>query len=144
MLGVPEVEFELAPKGASSYRLPVHFISRNTFHLHLPGYYKTPTIFVLYLDLPFPPELAKLFAVLPSVVGMNITLDYVDYAKVLFAVWGDRSFKKIARPVELDDLARLARINTITGSLFQFNLQIFIFWHRSPKGPHLHRGQAMG
>ena len=58
MLSVNKVEFELAPKGVSSYPLPVRFTSGNlkwTFHLHLPGYYKTPTIFVLRLDLPFPP-----------------------------------------------------------------------------------------
>ena len=128
MLGVAEVEFELAPKGVSSYPLPVRFTSGNsrwTFHLRLPGYYKTPTIFVLRLDLPFPPELAKLFAIMPSAVGVNITSDYVDFAKVLFAIWGDQSFEKIARPVEMDDLARLARVNTTTGSMFQFHLWIF-------------------
>ena len=128
MLGVSEVEFELAPKGMSSHPLPVRFASGNSkwaFHLRLPGYYKTPTTFVLRLDLPFPPELAKLFAAMPSAVGVNITSDYVDYAKVLFAIWGDRSFETIARPVELDDLARLARVNTTTGSMFQLHLWIF-------------------
>ena len=92
MLGVTEVEFELAPKGVSWYPLPVLFASGNskwTFHLRLPGYYKTPTIFVLRPDLPFPPELAKLFAIMPSAVGVNITSDYVDFAKVLFTIWGD-------------------------------------------------------
>ena len=92
MLGVGKVEFELAPKGASLHPLPVCFASGNskwTFHLRLPGYYKTPTIFVLHLDLPFPPELAKLFAIMPSVVGVNITSDYAAFVKVLFAIWGD-------------------------------------------------------
>ena len=49
----------------------------------------------------------------------------MDFAKVLFAIWGDGSFEKIARPVELDDLARLARVNTTTGSMFQFHLWTF-------------------
>ena len=49
---------------------------------------------------------------MPSAVRVNITSDYVDFAKVFFAIWGDRSFEKIARPAELDDLARLAHCAT--------------------------------
>ena len=37
----------------------------------------------------------------------------------------DRSFKKVARPVELEELARLARVNTTAGSLFQLHWWIF-------------------
>ena len=43
----------------------------------------------------------------------------------MHAVWCDRSFERVARPVELEELARLARINTTAGSVFQLHWWIF-------------------
>ena len=56
---------------------------------------------------------------------MGILSDYVDWARILFAIWRDRSFEQVAKPVELVDLARLARINTSKSSLFQLHWWIF-------------------
>ena len=66
-----------------------------------------------------------MFSILPSAVGVNITADYVDWGRTLYAIFTDTSFQKVARPVELDDLARLARINITPGSMFQFHWLIF-------------------
>ena len=65
-----------------------------------------------------------MFSILLSAVGVNITADYVDWGRTLYAIFAD-TFQKVARPIELDDLARLARINITPGSMFQFHWLIF-------------------
>ena len=62
-----------------------------------------------------------MFSILLSAVGVNITADYVDWGRTLYAIFAD-TFQKVARPIELVDLARLARINITMGSVFQFHI----------------------
>ena len=58
-------------------------------------------------------------------VGVGIMDDYVKWARVTDAIWNTHLFECIAKPVELSDLARIARINTPNSSVFHLNWYIF-------------------
>ena len=128
MMSAGTYDMKVAVPNVSAAGLPVRFFFGDpdqSFHIRLPIDHSDATTLVLRLDVPFPKELIAVFAALPSCIGVNITADFVDWAQILRAVWLDRSFERVARPVELEDLARLARINTTAGSIFQLHWWIF-------------------
>ena len=94
-------------------------------HIRLPILYLSHTKIRLRLNTSFPQGLAAIFASFPPTIGVGITEDYVQWARVLFAIWADRSFEHVPKPIELDHLARFARINTTLGSMFALYWWVF-------------------
>ena len=66
------------------------------------------------LNTDFEQEVTEFFLAIGTTVGVGITADFVDWARILRAIWDVRSFQEISPPIELEDLARLARINMLT------------------------------
>ena len=126
--GVEFLDFPLAESGSSGTGLPCRFIIGDLdtqIHIRLPILYLSHTKIWLRLDTRFPQGLAVIFASFPPTIGVGITNDYVQWAQVLFAILADRSFEHVPKPIELDHLARFARINTTLGSMFALYWWVF-------------------
>ena len=126
-----ELEFTLAGKGQSACGLPTRFFVGNTdkrIHVRLPvTHKKTSNGVKLTLDLTttVSNSAKQFFMAMGTTVGVGITEDYLEWSQVLLAIWGSRFFENVSKPVELEDLARIARINTANSSIFHLNLWCF-------------------
>ena len=125
--GKKEVEFIVAPDGCSACSIPARFFFGSVdwhVHIRLPfeNYSKNgEDRVVLRLDTTLLPQVKKLFLALGPMVGAGITEDYVEWSAMLHAIWNTRFFEDMARPIELEHLARAARVNTVNSSIFHFN-----------------------
>ena len=125
--GKSQVEFTVAPDGCSACSIPVRFLLGSaTWHLHtrLPvNYYRSrgEEKMVLKLDTTLNKETEQLFLAQGPMVGAGITEDYVEWSAILHAIWQTRFFEKMALPIELEHLARAARLNTLNSSVFHTN-----------------------
>ena len=130
-LGTSKMEFSIAKSGQSACSFPTRFFFGTVdlqIHIRLPTTQiktKEGTKMILDLTTSISPEAKELFGALGPMVGVGITSDYVEWAQVMFAVWGTRIFEQVPRPMELVDLARLARINTEHSSIFHLNWWCF-------------------
>ena len=78
MMSTDKYELKIAVPNVSAAGIPVRFFFGDpdrSFHICLPIDHPDPSTLILHLNVPFPPELAAVFAALPSCVGVNITAD---------------------------------------------------------------------
>jgi hypothetical protein len=124
-----QLVFKIAGRHESACGLPVRFFvgnSRHVIHVVLPVVYKKKnTELILMLGTKFEQEVTEFFLAIGTTVGVGITSDFLDWAKVLRAIWDVRSFQEVSPPIELEDLARLARINMLSSSLLHLNYWCF-------------------
>ena len=129
--GVDKLEFTVARGGESACGLPTRFFFGNRewqFHIRMPViHYRRngETKVSLRLDTELTEVVKQLFLMLPSMVGAGITEDYVEWNAILEAVWYTSFFTQMRKPIELEHLARAARINTINSSIFHLNWWCF-------------------
>jgi hypothetical protein len=126
---VSQLSFRVARRNERACGFPVRFFvgnARHTIHVILPVVYKqSNTEMILMLDTDFIQEITEFFLAIGTTVGVGITADFVDWARILRAIWDVRSFQEISPPIELEDLARLARINMLSSSLLHLNYWCF-------------------
>ena len=126
-----KIEFTIATSGQSACSLPTRFFFGTVdkhFHIRLPTTThrsKNGTKLILDMDTIICEEAKELFRILPSMVGAGITDDYLKWAKITTAIWNDPFFESVAKPIELSDLAKIARINIPNSSIFHLNWYIF-------------------
>ena len=102
--GTEFLDFPLAESGSPGTGLPCHFVIGDLdsqIHIRLPILCLSDIKIRLRLDTKFPQGLAAIFASFPPTIGVGITDDYVQWARVLFAIWADRSFEHVPKPIEL-------------------------------------------
>lgn len=125
MSGDKFIELELATTGQRAIQMPVRFFFGNhkfQIHFRLPiTYCCNSTVVVLDLSTKLISEARQVYKELPSMVGIGITDDYINWARIVHAIWADASVEKIAKPIELENIMRVARINTRSSSLFHVN-----------------------
>ena len=125
--GSQQLEFTIAPSKCSACSLPVRFFfgsKKWQIHFRLPithHHHKGQSKVVLRLDTILPEEAKQMFLELPSMVGVGITNDYIEWGAVLEAIWNTTFFRQMRHPMELEHLARAARINTSNSSILQLN-----------------------
>jgi len=97
-------------------------------HIRLPTeteLHKGYQYLALRLDTQLCKEVGEFFRALPVAVGVDITEDYVSWARLMFVLWGDTSFEEVPRPIELGHLARAVRINDTSCSVFHLHWWLF-------------------
>ena len=102
--GTEFLDFPLAESGLPGTGLPCRFIIGDLdmqIHIRLPILYLSDVKIRLRLDTKFPQGLAAIFASFPPTISVVITDDYVQWARVLFTIWADRSFEHVPKPIEL-------------------------------------------
>ena len=125
--GDNSLEFTMAPDGYPACNLPVRFFfgSRDwQIHTLLPithYRHKGETRIVLHLDTILPEEAKNMYLSLPSMVGVGVTEDYVEWSATISAIWNTDFFEQMQMPFELEHLARAARVNTLQSSIFNLN-----------------------
>jgi len=75
----------------------------------------------LSLDTKISKEVREFWKAIPSAVGIDITKDYVTWSRFLNVLWEDAFFEEVAPPIELEHLARAARINDSSSSIFHLH-----------------------
>ena len=124
--GAKNVTFTMA-KGGSAVPLPVRFFFGNRkeqIHIRLPITYKRfggDTQVVLDLSTVLPEEAKQLMLSLPPMIGSGITDDYLAWGEILDTIWVTSFFKDMQQPIELEHIARLARVNTVNSGMFFLN-----------------------
>jgi hypothetical protein len=125
------ITFKAARPGMPAVGLPTRFLFGTDdwlLMIRLPITIKEALgrqYFQLDLTTKLTPEMMEIFASMRTAVGVGIVEDYVQFSDILFAIWGTRLFEKIADPIELQHLMRVAGINTVQSSLFHLNLWCF-------------------
>jgi len=79
----------------------------------------------LRLDTKLTQEVEDFFRAIPCAVGVGITKDFVSWARLLHTLWGSTAFEQVSDPIELAHLARGARINDPSSSVFHLNWWMF-------------------
>jgi hypothetical protein len=121
----------IAESGDSQCSMPARFIIGNahhTIHVVLPVGHHGGTgsrKIAISMETKLSSCVQDFFLSIGTAVGFNITDGYVKWARLLGAVWDVQFPSKMALPVELDDLAHLARINTAFDSLLHLNYYCF-------------------
>ena len=125
--GAKQLEFTIAKERVSACNLPTRFFFGTRdwqIHLRLPVTYKRKggdTQVILNLNTVLPEEAKQLLLSLPPMIGSGITDDYLQWGEILDAVWTSSFFKDMKQPIELEHLARLARVNTVNSGIFFLN-----------------------
>ena len=126
---VSQLVFKVVGKNESACGLPGWFFVGNTrhvIHVVLPIVYrKNNTEMILMLNTDFEQEVTEFLVAIGTTVGVGITADFVDWERILRAIWDVHSFQEVSPPIELEDLARLARINMLSSSLLHLNYWCF-------------------
>jgi hypothetical protein len=121
----------IAESGDSQCSMPARFIIGNahhTIHVVLPVAHHGDAgnrKITIVMETKLSSCVQDFFLSIGTTVGLNITDGYVKWARLLGAVWDAQFPSKMALPVELDDLAHLARINTAFDSLLHLNYYCF-------------------
>jgi hypothetical protein len=121
--GKQQTTFVIAPDGCPACSIPARFFFGSAdwhFHIRLP-FTQHEERLILNLDTKLSSLVKQLFLALGPMVGAGITEDYVEWNALLHAIWDTRFFENMAKPVELEHLARAARVNTTNSSIFHFN-----------------------
>lgn len=125
--GLKSLTFNIATRGQPSCGLPTRFFYGGPgwqIHVRLPTTHLTvrgaPTI-CLDLSTTFCNEAKSFFLGLESALGVGVTADLIEWSQTCRAIWGTSVIDEMQKPVELEHLARAARINTLNASIFHLN-----------------------
>jgi hypothetical protein len=125
--GKKRIEVVIAPDRCTACSVPARFFFGSSnwhFHVRLPfNYYRSQgeDRVSLKLNTQLTKEVKQLFLALGPMVGAGITEDNVEWSALIHTIWGLRFFEDMAKPVELEHLARAARINSANSSMFHIN-----------------------
>ena len=131
VIGEQEKVFTIATPGVTACGLPTRFFYGGPewqVHVRLPTRQFTENgvkKIALSLNTELSSEVLQFFLSLGSAVGSGITADYVEWSQILDNLWGTKIVEQMEKPVELEHLARLARINTGNSSIFHLNWWCF-------------------
>ena len=124
--GAKDVTFTMAKDGSAA-PFPTRFFFGNRkwqIHIRLPLTHKRfggDTQVILDLSTVLPEEAKQLLLSLPPMIGSGITDDYLAWGEILDTIWLTSFFKDMQQPIELEHLARLARVNTVNSGIFFLN-----------------------
>jgi len=121
------ITFNPGKRGKPGVSIPVRFFVGGAtwqIHVRLPTTSTTdkgPPNLKISLTTTVSDAARAFFAALPPLVGFGICEDYLQWAKVVWAIWGDTFFQTVAAPIEIRDLMILAGINMAQSSMFISN-----------------------
>ena len=125
--GRKSLQFDNAVTGKPGVAFPVRFFIGGVnwqIHVRLPVVYsvaKRTNLLTLDLTTKVSSKVKKFFSKLPHAVGCDITGDYLEWSRILHAVWGEDVFQVKKMPIELKDLSRLAGVCLGQNSMFMLN-----------------------
>lgn len=125
--GYQTTTFDIASQGQSACGLPTRFFIGGLgwqLHIRLPISHSTEDgvrKVTLLLNTTLCDEVEILFLALDPLLGSGITSDLFEWSQIINTIWSTTMIEKMAKPVELEQLVRIARINTANSSIFHIN-----------------------